>query len=38
MTFEEFEGVLAALRAELQQVKQAIAALERVAELRGDSR
>jgi hypothetical protein len=38
MTPEEFEGVLAALRAELQLVKQAIAALERVAELRRDRR
>jgi hypothetical protein len=38
VTPEEFEAILAALRAELQLVKQAIAALERVGELRRDSR
>ena len=38
MMAEEFEAILAALRAELQLVKQAIAALERIAELRTDRR
>jgi hypothetical protein len=38
MTPEEFEGVLSALRAELQLVEQVIEALERVAELRRDRR
>jgi hypothetical protein len=38
MTPEEFEVILAALRAEPQLVKRAIAALERIAELRTDRR
>jgi hypothetical protein len=38
MTPEEFEAVVAALRAELQLVKQAIAAVECVTGLRRDCR
>jgi hypothetical protein len=38
MTPEEFEAIVAPLRAELPLVTQAMAALERVAELRRDPR